>query len=326
MAKRPIDRSSSAEPRRKARKTVLNIDVVHTEGDEWLTQLLKDDKVRAIGGECPLAWACTNEEMTVVDAMYRRLHKAMTRARVLRAACESNNVQLLRNILDVESDMGCPLKPLVSNHVSSTLVHTAYEQNNVEMLDVLLSYGWHCDAKGEDHSELSAGLSVLQRAAGDCNVQMARCLLRHGSNPHILDEDHLSLVQRAIETGDGDVEQHLEIMSILLDAGVDVDHTDGDGFSTLHTTAFYGNNQELELQLLLSHNPNVNGDQGVAFLTPLEAVNEVPSALGTGMKKCIVGVIWVFAVFAIILSAMLVHNPGSTTNIDLTQAPSKIQI
>ena len=99
--------------------------------------------------------------------------------------------------------------------------------------------------------------SLLQRAADLGHVQVARLLIERGANVNFQDGTGYTALMNAVE---GD---HLEMVSLLLDAGADMAALGGsDAGSALHKAARDQNIEMVRLLLDRSADPNVEDMDG----------------------------------------------------------------
>ena len=131
---------------------------------------------------------------------------ADTSASALHWAAHRHDVGAVKRLLSEGAD------PNLANRFGFTPLHEAAIARNAEMLELML------DAGGDANATFGEGETVLMTAARAGDVESVRALLAHGGLPDATENWHgqTALMWAAIEN-------HAEVVQLLLDAGAEVD-------------------------------------------------------------------------------------------------------
>jgi ankyrin repeat protein len=147
------------------------------------------------------------------------------------------------------------------------------------------------DDRGPD-AVLRAGTTALARAAKGGDVEVVRLLLAHGANATLPTDAGVTPMMMAAGTGYSGrdsrgryqtEEQAVEIVRMLLDAGVDINQRANDGGTALHGAAGRGRNALVTLLVSRKADPTIKDARG---RTPADVANGIGGgAFGRGATE-----------------------------------------
>ena len=191
-----------------------------------------------------------------------------------------------------------------------TALHAATLRSQVDLVNSLLEYGADVNALVEHGSPgrrfssdysiryQTIGANAFWLAAKYGEPQIARILARHGADPSVTPSDGTSSLKAAIGLPRGSEDRRnrglgsteidretqerltLDVTSIVLDLGVNVDQADQTGTTPLHDAVRVGFPSVVELLVSRGANVNVTNDRGDTPLSLAESVQSVPGTNG----------------------------------------------
>ncbi len=191
-----------------------------------------------------------------------------------------------------------------------TALHAAVLRSQVELVEALLDHGADIDAlvvHGTPGRRFSADYSIRYQTIG-ANAfwlaaqygepEIARILGRYGADPFVTPGDGTSSLKAAIGLPRGNEDRRnrglgsteidreaqerltLDVTTIVLDLGVDVDKADQTGTTPLHDAVRVGFASVVELLASRGANVNVTNDRGDTPLSLAESTQSVPGTNG----------------------------------------------
>lgn len=142
------------------------------------------------------------------------------------------------NFNETGSIFDCAEMEYPHNH----LVHIALEENNMDMLDYLISNGADINIKNDE------GDTILNIAVSNDNLEAVRFLLERGANPNILNILKENALHFAVAIRDH------RIVDELINKGAKINVKEENGFTPMQMAYFYGNKDIV--QSFLKHNAN----------------------------------------------------------------------
>ena len=191
-----------------------------------------------------------------------------------------------------------------------TALHAAVLRSQVELVEALLDHGADIDAlvvHGTPGRRFSADYSIRYQTIG-ANAfwlaaqygepEIARILGRYGADPFVTPGDGTSSLKAAIGLPRGNEDRRnrglgsteidreaqerltLDVTTVVLDLGVDVDKADQTGTTPLHDAVRVGFASVVELLASRGANVNVTNDRGDTPLSLAESTQSVPGTNG----------------------------------------------
>ncbi|XP_014222365.1 uncharacterized protein LOC106649450 [Trichogramma pretiosum] len=157
----------------------------------------------------------------------------------LRAACRMGHVGLVEQLLGTGRDK---YREDLSHVLSSVTIGPAPQQLDTRVLDLLLCHGARADvADGAGATllarlcrQLATNLNVAQDDKVDDHLEMIRLLLRHGADANAIDRHGVSPAQQLYRYGIMAPELQLGALRLLLEAGADTRHRDNRRETLVH--------------------------------------------------------------------------------------------
>ena len=176
---------------------------------------------------------------------------------------------------------GCPVDVVASN--GATVLHTAAQVSNTEVISVVLSTG--CDINATDND----GVTPLHVAAGNGNTETALELLRHGANKAVVAGLRGTPLHRAAGQG------HVSTVKAMIKAGCPVDVVSSNGTTVLHYAAQVSNAKVISVVLSARCDINATDNDGVTPLHVAASNGKTETALELlrhGANKAVVAGLW----------------------------------
>ncbi len=160
-------------------------------------------------------------------------------------ALNEGNLSMVKLMLEHGAD------PNVKNEEGVTAFHATLILGNLEVTRLLLAHGADPNVKNEE------GVTAFYATLILGNLEVTRLLLAHGADPNILppEEDEAPLSYFA---GDG----NLDVVQLLLSAGMYVDIRDEDQDTPLHKAAQGGYVEIFKILLEAGADPSLKNDDG----------------------------------------------------------------
>ncbi|HXR03674.1 MAG TPA: ankyrin repeat domain-containing protein [Verrucomicrobiae bacterium] len=168
-------------------------------------------------------------------------------------AISSDNTELVKLLLDHGADV------TVKSDVGSTPLHSAADRGDLEIADILIAHGADVNAK------ITGGTTPLHEAAWNGHDDIVKLLLSKGAetDPKLT----TGITPLFSAAGPGGERSGKACVEILLAHGADINVTDENGNTLLHTAAYYGNKEVIEVLLAHGEAVNVKNKRGE---TPLQ--------------------------------------------------------
>jgi len=176
----------------------------------------------------------------------------------------ANFFNIFQLLLDYSAD---PYKPMC--FFEETFMHFLMQRstNTLSQLDKI-EYLKELDKRGilQIESKTNNGGTTSLYAASKCKVDLVTYLVRKGAGVHAVGGFVQSLaLHRAISNFSWpSIEDRLETVKILLDAGADIEKIDNDGYSPLMMAALFGCYTVAQELLKRGANPNCINEEGKA--------------------------------------------------------------
>lgn len=210
-----------------------------------------DPNIPNKNGLTPLEHACGRDKTNALMLAKMLLAKGasvnatnVTRETIppLEWAISSDNLELVKLLVD----RGAEVK--TKTDVGSTPLHTAADRGDTEIAAILIAHGAEVNAK------ITGGTTPLHNAAENGSADIVKLLLSKGAEVDAKLYNGITPLFQA--AGRGGERTGAACVDLLLAHGADINVTDEDGNTLLHTAAYYGNQAVIEL--LVAHGEAVN--------------------------------------------------------------------
>ena len=168
-------------------------------------------------------------------------------------AVSSDNTQLVKLLLDRGADVK------TKSDVGDTILHSAADRGDAEIAALLIEHGADVNAK------IIGGTTPLHNAAWNGREAVVKLLLSKGAEADPKLTTGVTPLFNA--AGPGAERNGKACVEILLARGADINVTDDQGRTLLHTAAYYGNKEVTEILLAHGEAVNVKNKRGE---TPLQ--------------------------------------------------------
>ena len=198
----------------------------------------------------PIHLACSYGRIEIVFEFLRRYSMNLQESdywRIVAETCSNNQVELLKELITTG---------LVNDTLKKSgggLLHKAVIDGHIDIVKTLLDHGVDVNEGWED------GVTALYRSCSHPNFEIYKELTKRGALINIPYKDTMPLDMAAMGGS-------LDIISDLLDRGVDINRGDSDNMTALHNACFDGVLDSVKM--LLDRGANINA-QTSSGETPL---------------------------------------------------------
>ena len=138
-----------------------------------------------------------------------------------------------------------------TTYQEQTLLHSAVERSDAEMVKRLVDLGAELDVK--DNDTLNGPKSPLQMAVAFEDIESTKVLIKNGANVNLMFSEGIggnSPLHLAVMTG------NMDMILLLLNHGADVNAKEVSGKTPLHRAVDFSNDKTEIVKLLLEHGAN----------------------------------------------------------------------
>jgi ankyrin repeat protein len=221
-----------------------------------------DPNIPSKNGDTPLGLAASRNKtngtplcvlLLAKGAEVNPTNKTTYRITPLDWAVSSDNTELVKLLLDRGADAKA------KSDVGDTVLHSAASRCDTEIATMLIEHGADVNAK------ITSGTTPLHNAAESGCEEVVKLLLSKGAEVDAQLLNDITPLFNAAGRGGG--RNGKACVEILLAHGANINVTDEDGNTLLHTAAYYGNKEVVEILLAHGEAINVKNKRGE---TPLQ--------------------------------------------------------